>query len=56
MGRWFYPKDKNNLDRKIYLANYDNSGILVPKYLSMTLEEVILEKNKLSLHRLINIK
>ena len=36
MGRWYYPKDKYNLDRKIYLANYDSR---IPKYLSMTLEK-----------------
>ena len=51
MGRWYYPKDKYNLDRKIYLANYDPCGPCgkivpkyIPKYLSMTLEDVILEK------------
>jgi len=28
LGRWHYPKDKQILDRKIYLANYDHVGNL----------------------------
>mgnify|MGYP003388062778 CR=1 FL=1 len=26
LGRWNYPLNKKVLDRKIYLANYDNCG------------------------------
>ena len=26
LGRWNYPKNDIILDRKIYLANYDNCG------------------------------
>lgn len=36
LGRWHYPKNKDHLDRKIYLANYDHCGpcgILVPKHI-----------------------
>ena len=60
LGRWHYPKDKKILDRKIYLANYDHCGPCgklvpkyIPKYLSITLEEFISEKNKSALHRLV---
>ena len=26
LGRWNYPQNKEILDRKIYLANYDHCG------------------------------
>ena len=60
LGRWHYPKNKQILDRKIYLANYDHCGPCgtlnpkyIPNYLSITLEEFISEENKLPLHRLV---
>lgn len=56
LGRWNYPQNKEILDRKIYLANYDHCGpcgsILltnnqsVPKYLTMSLEDLIVESDK----------
>ena len=60
LGRWNINYNKKDLDYKVYLANYDHCGPCGkffpkyrPKYFSMTLEEIISEKNKLSLHRLI---
>ena len=64
LGRWNYPQNKEILDRKIYLANYDHCGpcgsivILketkrVPKHLTMTLEDLIIEPDKKSMNRLI---
>ena len=67
LGRWNYPQNKEILDRKIYLANYDHCGPCgtivipnktnrVPKYLTMILEDLIEESDKKRLHRVVDMK
>ncbi len=63
LGRWNYIKSIPELDRKIYLANHDHCGPCgnlyynknkkIPKYLTMTLEDILLEPDKKSIHRII---
>ena len=64
LGRWNYPQNKEILDRKIYLANYDHCGPCgsivvpkktkkIPKHLTMTLEDLIIEPDKKSIHRMV---
>ena len=63
LGRWNYTKSITELDRKIYLANYDHCGPCgnlyynknkrLPKHLTMKLEDIILEPDKKSIHRMI---
>lgn len=42
LGRWNYPINKKNLDRKIYLANYDHCG---------TCGNIIIDDNNLTVSK-----
>lgn len=56
LGRWNHTKNLDELNRKIYLANYDNCGpcgdlelkkeYRIPKHLTLTLEEIIISNDK----------
>jgi len=61
LGRWNYTKSIGELDRKIYLANYDHCGPCgnlehnkkrLPKHLTMTLEDLLLVEDKKYIHRM----
>lgn len=63
LRRWNHTKIIGELDRKIYLANYNHYGPYgnlyrnknkrLPKHLTMTLEDILLEPDKKSIHRMI---
>ena len=62
LGRCNYTKIIGELDRKIYLANYDHYGLRdnlyyskkrLPKHLTMTLEDLLLVEDKKYIHRMI---
>tara|TARA_B100001287_G_scaffold276801_1_gene289582 strand:- start:4183 stop:4386 length:204 start_codon:yes stop_codon:yes gene_type:complete len=50
LGRWNYPQNKEILDRKIYLANYDHCGpcgtILISEDKSVLHQSLDMKKNK----------
>tara|TARA_B100000035_G_C20783140_1_gene457769 strand:- start:285 stop:506 length:222 start_codon:yes stop_codon:yes gene_type:complete len=61
LGRWAITYDNKELEKKVYYANHDHCGPCGylydekrnkrPKHLLLTLDEVIKEKDKNSLHR-----
>ena len=65
LGRWNHTKNIEELNRKVYLANYDHCGPCGnleiknkskksnPKHLTLTLDELISLKDKKSIHRII---
>ena len=65
LGRWNHTKNLDELNRKVYLANYDNCSpcgnlelknkkeYRIPKHLTLKLEELISTNNKNQIHRMI---